>query len=784
MNMQYKLYLFLGAICLLGGCRNKNVREADFNVIPKPQQVELTADPKGAFLLSPSTQIVYPGDNKKMEANARFLAGYVEDVTGYELPVLADKGTNKQNTISLQVRPEESNNSEGYQIRITADQIAITSSSEAGVFYGIQTLRKAFPATLAANTDILVPGAVVTDSPRFPYRGMMLDVSRHFFSVEFIKRYIDLLALHQVNTFHWHLTDDQGWRIEIKKYPRLTETGSVRHKTLVGHQTKETVYDETPYGGFYTQEQIKEIVAYAQQRYITVVPEIDMPGHMLAALASYPELGCEGGPYEVATKWGIFPDVLCMGNEKTIQFIEDVLQEVVALFPSPYIHIGGDESPRDRWKTCPKCQAKIKELNLKNDAHHSAEDRLQNYCTTRAEKFLNAHGRKLIGWDEILEGELAPNAVIMSWRGMAGGIEAAKMGHEVIMTPTSNAYFDYFQTDDVTNEPLGIGGYLPVKRVYELEPAPDDLTDTQKRFIIGAQANLWTEYIGDERHVEYMTLPRLAAMAEVQWCTPQNKNYDDFCRRLPKLIALYERADFKVAKHVFNINLQVEQVKQQGAHRVTMTTIDDAPLFYTLDGTEPTSASERYTGPLMITKDTRLQAVAIRNAGKSDLACENFFFSKSTMKPIALKYYPCGRYSFEGPATLVDGLKGNQSFDSGKWLGFIDEDLEAVIDLEQPAECRSVVATTLLDLPSWIMGAHSLSVAVSDDNKIFRPVKSFTLPENPDIWRKEIEEVRVDFEPENARYIKVNINRMPRLPKGHLGEGRKPLLFVDEISVY
>ena len=433
-------------------------------------------------------------------------------------------------------------------LRGRIDGITITGATPAGVFYGMQVLRKSIPAQ-AQGADILLPAGEIKDAPRFAYRGMMLDVGRHFFPVEFVKEYIDLLALHNMNTLHWHLTEDQGWRIEIKKYPKLTEIGSKRSCTVIGHNSGE--YDNTPYEGFFTQEEAREIVRYAQERYITVIPEVDLPGHMLAALASYPELGCTGGPYEVATQWGIFDDVLCIGNEKTLQFLEDVMTEIIDIFPSKYIHIGGDEAPRTRWKTCPKCQALIRAKGLKADKEHTAEDRLQSYCMTRIEQFLNSKGRQIIGWDEILEGDVAPNATVMSWRGSAGGIKAAQMGHDVIMTPNDFCYFDYFQSDAPQNEPYdAIGGYVPVEKVYSLEPT-DKLTDDQKKHIKGAQANLWTEYITSADQVEYMVLPRMAALAEVQWTQPEKKEYNGFLNRLTRLAEIYQRDGLNYAKHVF-----------------------------------------------------------------------------------------------------------------------------------------------------------------------------------------------------------------------------------------
>ena len=521
--------------------------EASYQVVPLPQEVNVTQD--APFRLTGSSTIFYPADNDLLKRNAEFLAEYIRQATGFTPQTKSfDNGQQPDKRGIVLTLDPSVDNKEGYVLTIGKDLVTIKGQTANGVFYGIQTLRKSIPAQ-AQGTDVLLPAAEIKDAPRFAYRGMMLDVGRHFFPVEFVKEYIDLLALHNMNTLHWHLTEDQGWRIEIKKYPKLTEIGSKRNCTVIGHNSGE--YDNTPYGGFFTQEEAREIVRYAQERYITVIPEVDLPGHMLAALASYPELGCTGGPYEVATQWGIFDDVLCIGNEKTLQFLEDVMAEIIDIFPSQYIHIGGDEAPRTRWEKCPKCQALIRAKGLKADKEHTAEDRLQSYCMTRIEQFLNSKGRQIIGWDEILEGDVAPNATVMSWRGSAGGIKAAQMGHDVIMTPNDFCYFDYYQSDDPKNEPYdAIGGYVPVEKVYSLEPT-DKLNEEQKKHILGAQANVWTEYITSTDQVEYMVLPRMAALSEVQWTQPEKKDYNNFIERLTRLAEMYQRDGLNYAKHVF-----------------------------------------------------------------------------------------------------------------------------------------------------------------------------------------------------------------------------------------
>lgn len=532
-----KLTHMLLAGTLILACSSCGVETtANYQVIPLPQEVALSQE--SPFNLNDGTIIAYPEHNELLKRNAEFLAEYISQSTGHTLQTeaLAPGSEAPKGAITLGLDPAISNR-EGYVLTVKADRVTLNGQIENGVFYGIQTLRKSIPAETKA-TSILLPAGSIQDEPRFSYRGMHLDVGRHFFPIEFVKKYIDLLALHNMNTFHWHLTEDQGWRIEIKKYPKLTEIGAWRDRTVIGRNTEE--YDNTRYGGFYTQEQAKEIVKYAGERYITVIPEVDLPGHMLAALAAYPEMGCTGGPYEVCPRWGVFEDVLCIGNEKSMQFLEDVMAEIIDIFPSKYIHIGGDEAPRTRWEKCPKCQARIRTEKLKADKNHTAEDRLQSYCMTRIEKLLNSKGRQIIGWDEILEGDVAPNATVMSWRGSAGGIKAAQLGHDVIMTPNDYCYFDYYQSEDTRHEPFAIGGFVPLEKVYSLNPTAS-LTEEQAKHILGTQANLWTEYIPTSEQVEYMVLPRMAALAEVQWTQLEKKDYTNFTTRLAGLIGLYRR---------------------------------------------------------------------------------------------------------------------------------------------------------------------------------------------------------------------------------------------------
>ena len=753
-------------------------KEANYQVIPLPQEVSLTQG--NPFKLNENVLIAYPENNALLQRNAEFLSEYIQQATNYAPKTKAiAAGEQVKNAIVLGLDPSIANK-EGYVLTTTPEGISINGQTENGVFYGIQTLRKSIPAE-AKEATILIPAGEIKDEPRFSYRGMHLDVGRHFFPKEFMKKYIDLLALHNMNTFHWHLTDDQGWRIEIKKYPKLTEIGSQRSRTVIGRNTQE--YDNTPYGGFFTQEEAKEIVKYAQERYITVIPEVDLPGHMLAALAAYPEMGCTGGPYEVCPRWGIFEDVLCIGNDQTMQFLEDVMNEIIEIFPSKYVHIGGDEAPRTRWEKCPKCQARIKTEGLKADKNHTAEDRLQSYCMTRIEEFLNSKGRQIIGWDEILEGDVAPNATVMSWRGMEGGIKAAQLGHDVIMTPTSFCYFDYYQTADTKDEPLGIGGYVPIEKVYSLEPVPAVLTEEQSKHILGAQANLWTEYIHSSEHVEYMVLPRMAALAEVQWTQPEKKDFKDFTKRLARLMKFYQRDGFNYAKHVFDLKVDFTPDVTKKAVVVTLSTIDDAPIYYTLDGTEPTTASLKYTEPVSITETADFQAVVIRPEGKSKVVNKKISFNKATYCPIELTFQPSEKYKFGGAITLVDGMKGNDSYATGAWLGFVGGDVEAIIDLGQESEIKQVATNAIVDMSAWIMGSTGLVVSISDDNKEFREVAAKDIPAETNIDKKGVENYEITFDPVKARYVKVVIKRSPALPKGHAGEGKAAYMFIDEIEV-
>ncbi|MBR2204871.1 MAG: beta-N-acetylhexosaminidase [Prevotella sp.] len=516
----------------------------NYQVVPLPQSIQMQ---KGEpFVLNSQVQILAA---EGLQREAQFLQQYIKEVSDIDLTI-ADKRQKKAIYIALSVSPKVTN-PEGYVLTVSAKGITIEGGSSAGVFYGIQTLRKNL---LFPLSSFLFPPTIITDAPRFTWRGMHLDCSRHFFSTDFVKKFIDLLALHNMNRFHWHLTDDQGWRIEIKKWPKLISVGSQRSGTIIG--TNSDIDDGIPYGGYYTQDEAREIVAYAAERHITVIPEIDMPGHMLAALASYPELGCTGGPYQVGHYWGVYKDVLCVSNERVYQFIEDVLTEIMDIFPSDVIHIGGDETPTEKWLQCPKCQALQKQLPVPQQAAEDFEpltsklSPLQAHFTKKLFDFLTSKGRRALGWDEILDGS-PQDAMIMSWRGTEPGAKAAETGHDVVMTPTTFCYFDYQQVEDTQFEPSRCGGFIPIEKVYSLDPAPDSLSTAAREHILGAQANLWTEYMTNEAMVEYQALPRMSALAEVQWTQPDRKDYEAFKERLTRLTALFDLYHYQYAKHLW-----------------------------------------------------------------------------------------------------------------------------------------------------------------------------------------------------------------------------------------
>jgi len=607
------------------GCGEKKL---DVSIIPEPQDVEVKG---GQFEINLDTKIIVDSDNLKVKEVANIFTDQFNLVSGYSLEVIESLDNNnvKNSIIFTDKKIDASLGDEGYSLICNREKIVLTGTPH-GLFYSVQTLfqllpEEIFSKNIKQNISWFIPSIEIKDKPRFKWRGMHLDVGRHMFPISFIKKYIDYIAMHKLNTFHWHLTEDQGWRIEIKKYPKLSENGAWRKGTQILKTNKS---DNKKYGGFYTQEEIKEVVQYATERFVTVVPEIEMPGHSVAALTSYPELSCTGGPFEVRTLWGIDDDIYCAGNEATFTFIENVLTEVLELFPSKYIHIGGDEAPKVRWEKCSKCQTRIKKEGLKD------EHELQSYFITRIEKFLNSKGRQIIGWDEILEGGLAPNAAVMSWRGIDGGRSAAQQKHNVVMSPTDFCYFDYYEGKP-ENEPLAIGGYLPLEKVYSYEPIPDGLNSEEEKYIMGVQANQWTEYIATPELAEYMTLPRLCALAEVAWSPKVKRDLEYFNERMG---AHYRRMD------ILGINYRwpgLEEYSKNNAF-INSATIEikskqkNMEIRYTTDGTEPTKNSHLYSAPFNITETTSMRIKEFTQEGRSGPIYEMNFIKENPREPASV----------------------------------------------------------------------------------------------------------------------------------------------------
>lgn len=750
-------------------------KEDRVHVIPAPVAVE---NHSGQFELTNGMAIAYPEGNPDWAMAAEYLAGILKTSTGFTIGTAATKpkaGASKVNRIVFQLDEKKVKHPEGYRLDVRADVITVKAKSAAGVFYAIQTLRQLFPAainanTIQANVAWTAPACTIDDYPRFGYRGLHLDVGRHWFPVSFVKRYIDLLAMHKLNRFHWHLTEDQGWRIEIKKYPKLQKMAACRTQTLKGHYTDlPQQFDGIPYCHYYTQDEIKEVVEYARQRFVTIVPEIEMPGHALAALTAYPELGCTGGPYETGTKWGVYDDVFCAGNDRVFEFINDVFDEICPLFPGEYMHIGGDECPKTRWKECSKCQSVIKREGLKD------EHELQSYFMTRAGKLLEKHGKKMIGWDEILEGGLAPGATVMSWRGIEGGIAAAKAGHDVIMTPGSHCYLDFYQSDP-ESEPVAIGGQLSIETVYSYEPIPTELTPEEAKFILGAQGNLWTEYIPSPGKVEYMVWPRACALSEVVWSPKERRNWDDFRTRLlvhfPRLSAM----KVNYAKSFFDIK------STYANERVTLTCPDPAlQIRFTTDGTEPTAQSRLYKEPFTLPQSAKIKAAAWSDTlmmGK--VSTVNYFVHKASGKPYTLSKEP-KKYMGGETYALTNGVVGG-----GKtwthWVGLVNRPIDPVIDFGTITAFNRVTTHFVNNKNSWIHPPKSIEIFVSDDGKNFRSVgiRKIDLSEK---MNNSVETVTISAPGAKARYLKLVATSTGVIPEGYPGAGEGAWLFLDEVIV-
>lgn len=746
------------------------------DVIPLPAEM---TEKEGSFLISPETRILFDASNKELSEVVELSSHLLAKALSFE-PVVAEPGsTNPKGNILVQLNSpfDPDIKTEGYKLSIQDDRIFLNANTTAGIFYGFQTLWQ----MLTAEPGNRLSCVEITDYPRFAWRGLHLDVSRHFMPVEFIYKYIDYIALHKMNVFHWHLVDDQGWRIEIKKYPKLTEVGAWRVDREDRHWDIRPLAqkgEKATYGGFYTQQQVKDIVAYAQKRQVTIVPEIEMPAHVMSALAAYPEYSCNGKNLGVAPG-GVWPitQIYCAGNDATFGFLEEILSEVMELFPSTFIHIGGDEADKTEWKTCPKCQQRMKAEGLKD------EHELQSYFIERIEKFLNSQGRRLIGWDEILEGGLAPQATVMSWRGEQGGIEAAKMGHNVVMTPGSHCYFDHYQGDP-SLEPLAIGGYTTLKKVYQYEPVPAELNENEARFVLGAQANVWTEYMPDGKQVEYMIFPRLSALAEVVWSPKQSRDWPGFSRRMETQYQRYKRVEANFSTSAYQVTSSAVPDMENKTVKVALSTEAwNAQIRYTTDGSEPVASSTVYSEPFEIKKTSTVKAAVYQNGEKmSEPLARTFYIHKAVACPVTTKYANSPSYDASGPFALVDGIKGSLNHADGNWKGYYGKDLVATIDLGAEQRISSVETGFLQNVGSWIFYPSEMVVEVSSNGKDFK-LLGRVRNKVPDMEAGRLTQTLKVGKKAQARYVRVTARILEACPKGHAGEGKPAWLFVDEIVV-
>lgn len=748
-----KRILFLFICPLLAVACNKRV-VADYNVIPQVQN--LSVKDGDVYVFDSSRKLVY--DNQDSRRPLELFAQDLEELVGIRPSVAAGTSEDAKGNVYFTLGLQDGRK-EAYSINVSSDGILVQAVAPEGIYRATRTLLKSVGTEKTSSVEF--PSAEVSDWPRFGYRGLMLDVSRHFSDVEMVKRTIDMLALHQLNIFHWHLTDDQGWRIEIKSHPELTEVGAWRDDTVVGRYLGGTDYptDGKRHGGFYTQEQIREIVAYAKERYIEIIPEIDLPGHTSAVLAAYPQLGCEDKEYKVANRWGVIRDVLCAGNPASLDLFKDIMDEVCELFPGKYIHLGGDECVKERWKACPKCQRKIRELGLKDGSRYSKEDYLQSWFMGEVASFVQSKGKRVIGWDEILEGVPMDDSVIMSWRGTEGGITAAKMGHDVVMTPTSDMYFDQSQTLASQLEEIPVGGFINVMKVYSYEPLPASLTPEQQKHILGCQANVWCEYMPEERIRQYQMLPRLAALSEVQWTMPERKNYKDFLKRLPKMLSIYDHYGYNYAKHIFDVACSYSVNVEKGSLEVSLSTLGNDPIYYTLDGTSPqTKKAMLYDDtPIVISSPSELKVSVLRNGKFTKeetlfkLDCNKATFKKvniSTTLNIMQAHLP--------HEILTDGIVGSLRCDDYRWMSCTGR-MSLILDLGKSESFSRIGWVALNSQSENILVPQNVKIQISEDGKQYCTI--LDIEKNHEIQAEQsVEYISEEVGAQTARYIKMDFD--------------------------
>jgi hexosaminidase len=764
-----KLICLLSSFIILVSCSAQQKKQQTISIIPKPASVQIN---NGTFTVTKKTVIAVADDGDRKAAE--FFNDYLQQYYGLKLDI--DKQEGKYYIRLFTKKFIKAPDKDGYTLNITKDGVDISGDTYAGTFYGIQSLIQLLPVTpnykpQTTNYKLPLPFVSIQDAPRFSYRGMHLDVGRHFFPVSFVKKYIDYIALHKMNYFHWHLTEDQGWRIEIKKYPKLTEVGGCRNGTIIGRYPG-TGNDSIHYCGFYTQEEVKEVVQYAMDRHITVVPEIEMPGHSSAALAAYDWLGCPGtGPYKVEETWGVFDDVYCAGKDSTFQFLQDVIDEILPLFPSKYIHVGGDECPKNNWKKCPLCQARIKKEGLKD------EHELQSYFIQRMEKYINSKGRTLIGWDEILEGGLAPNAIVMSWRGEAGGIAAAKQNHYVIMTPGSHVYFDHAQSQK--EDSVTIGGYTPLDKVYSYNPIPKELNAEQAKYVLGSQANVWTEYIGNPRKVEYMIFPRMSALSEVLWTEPEKKNWNDFEKRMQTQFNRYRLWGANFSNTYYDIDAAITPGPKNKGLQVKLQTKDKGgKITYAVADKH---YAKNYSQPIILTDDAQLTALYSKNGYVLDSLTLNIKMNKATGKKITLATPPSSAYSGEGAFTLVNGIVNEMGLARAKeFIGYRGSNMQAIIDLGTAQSISSIVVHAITAGGSRVYAPEVAEAHYSVDGKNYKPIGKTADFTSPMVSKGNF---ILNFSPVTARYVQIIVRPVMQIAEGKPGAGEQAWMFLDEIEV-
>jgi hexosaminidase len=770
-----KTLLGISIMLLLTFCSEKLISQ-HHQLIPQPVAITFG---EGVFELEKRLAVLV--DDGSLQDLATYASSLWTSTS--RLSFQLNEATEREHTKGIYLVLLESYNDtlgdEGYQIHITTQSVVLTANTASGLFYAVHTLNQLI---FSAENGHLKSCNII-DYPRFDYRGMHLDVSRHFMPIGFIYEVLDYMAMHKLNVFHWHLIDDQGWRLEIKKYPELTKTGAWRVPMTDRHWNDRPLVNDpesATYGGFYTQDEVKAVVSYAAARNITIIPEIEMPAHVMSALAAYPQLSCTGENLGVPPG-GVWPitHIYCAGNDSTFIFLEDVLHEVMALFPAEFIHIGGDEADKTNWKSCKKCQNRMATEGL-----HSEEE-LQAYFIRRIEKFLNAHGRKLIGWDEILEGGLPPNAAVMSWRGEKGGIEAAQMGHQVVMTPGSHCYFDHYQGDPAI-EPLAIGGHTTLAKVYAYEPIPEELNADQAKLILGAQANVWTEYMPTPSHVEYMVFPRLAALSEVLWSPKEARDWGNFSKRMETQYKRYDSLGIHYALSAFQVQFTATPKPDNKQLFIELHTQTHEPeIRYTLDGSIPKANSTLYEMPIQLKASASLKA-AVFQKGRSmqQVLTRDFDLHKAFGIPVQLRYPNSSRYDGGGPFGLADGTSGSSDHNDGYWTGFSEVDMVATIDLGQIQPIETIAVDALQNYASWIFFPETVTFEGSADGENFVELDQITNTIPVDQKGKLTQLFSARFESCEMRYIRIKMKNIGQCPPGHSGEGKPAWLFSSEVIVY